>query len=527
MVFLIMFNVIVYHQTQLENFAAFILDHRCWVHILDNDTIPDNDPGTLSQDALLRISIPFDSNLRPEKCRRFVHPQWKLIHLNGTFPNTSEPDTEPCVDGWVYDQSSFPSTIVTKWDLVCESQPLNSVAKFLFMAGMMVGGNLYGHLSDRFGRKFVLRWSYLQLAIVGTCAAFAPTILVYCSLRFLAGAATFSIIVNTVLLIVEWITHQFCAMALTLTLCAASIGHITLGSLAFVIRDQCILQLVMSAPCFVFFLFSRWLAESARWLIINNKPEEGLKELRKAAHRNGMKNAEDILTMEVLKSTMKQELEAAQKKHSLCELLRIPNICKRICFLSFVRFASTIPFWGLTLHLQHLGNNVFLLQTLFGAVTLLANCVAPWALNHMSRRLSQMLLMFLLATCLLAIIFVPQEMQTLRVVLATLGVGAASLGITCSTAQENELIPSIIRGRATGITGNFANIGGALASLMMILSIYSRPLPWIIYGVFAILSGLVVLLLPETRNQPLLDSIQDVENEGVNSLAAPQRSSVL
>uniref|UniRef100_A0A2R9BVJ9 Solute carrier family 22 member 25 n=1 Tax=Pan paniscus TaxID=9597 RepID=A0A2R9BVJ9_PANPA len=523
MVFLIMFNVIVYHQTRLENFAAFIPDHRCWVHILDNDTIPDNDPRTLSQDALLRISIPFDSNLRPEKCHCFVHPQWELIHLNGTFPNTSEPDTEPCVDGWVYDQSSFPSTIVTKWDLVCESQPLNSVAKFLFMAGMMVGGNLYGHLSDRFGRKFVLRWSYLQLAIVGTCAAFAPTILVYCSLRFLAGAATFSIIVNTVLLIVEWITHQFCAMALTLTLCAASIGHITLGGLAFVIRDQCILQLVMSAPCFVFFLFSRWLAESARWLIINNKPEEGLKELRKAAHRNGMKDAEDILTMEVLKSTMKQELEAAQKKHSLCELLRIPNICKRICFLSFVRFASTIPFWGLTLHLQHLGNNVFLLQTLFGAVTLLANCVAPWALNHMSRRLSQMLLMFLLATCLLAIIFVPQEMQTLRVVLATLRVGAASLAITCSAAQENELIPSIIRGRATGITGTFANIGGALASLVMILSIYYPPLPWIIYGVFAILSGLVVLLLPETRNQPLLDSIQDVEND----LAAPQRSSVL
>uniref|UniRef100_A0A8D2E0Y8 Solute carrier family 22 member 24 n=1 Tax=Sciurus vulgaris TaxID=55149 RepID=A0A8D2E0Y8_SCIVU len=506
-------NILTCPHIILENFTAAIPDHRCWVQILDNNTLSGNDNGTLSQDALLRISIPLDSNLKPQKCRRFIHPQWQLLHLNETITNTTEPDTEPCVDGWVYDQSSFPSTIITKWDLVCGSQSLRSVVQALFMTGSLLGTLIYSILSDCFGRKVVYLWCLLQLGIADTSAAFAPTFLIYCLLRFWAGTNITTIMHNSSSLVSEWTTTRWKTLGIIMILSSYSIGQMLLGGLAFAIRSWYTLHLALSIPLFVLFLPSRKLVESFRWLIVRNQLENGIKELRRVAHINGKKNTEEILTTEYVKSTIQKELDEIQIKTSVFQLLHAPKVIMRTSCLSFIRFANAVSFYGLVLNLQHLGSNIFLFQVLFGAIMLIARFISVWTLNYMGRRTNQILFAFLAGVSILVNTFLPQEMQTLRVVLATVGIGALSAANTGSALHQLELIPTIFRSILGGIILIFYRTGGIFAPLLMTLQGYSPHLTWIIYGVITLLAGLLALLLPETRNQPLVNTIQDVEND--------------
>lgn len=73
----------------------------------------------------------------------------------------------------------------------------------------------------------------------------------------------------------------------------------------------------------VSFSFIRWLVESARWLITTNKPEEGLKELQKVARRNGLKNIEATLNMEV--SRTGKVVPGLEGRHKLTPAFFLPR----------------------------------------------------------------------------------------------------------------------------------------------------------------------------------------------------------
>jgi len=65
-----------------------------------------------------------------------------------------------------------------------------------------------------------------------------------------------------------------------------------------------------------------------------------------------------------------------------------------------------------------------------------------------------------------------------------------------------------------GYTSFVARLGVSLAPLVFLLEDVWHPLPAVIYGTAALVSGTVASLLPETRNARLPELIEDVERRG-------------
>ncbi|XP_021540678.1 solute carrier family 22 member 12 isoform X3 [Neomonachus schauinslandi] len=394
-------------QSMLENFSAAVPSHRCWVPLLDNSTAQASVPGALGPKDLLTVSIPPGPNHEPHQCRHFRQPQWQLLDPNATATNWSEAATEPCMDGWVYDRSTFTSTIVAKWDLVCDSHALKPMAQSIYLSGILMGAAVCGHISDR------------------------------------------------------------------------------------------------------------WLAESARWLLITGRLERGLRELRRVAAINRKRVVEGTLTTEALLSAMQEELSVGQAPASLGALFCTPGLPLRTGISTLCWFAFGFTFYGLALDLQALDSNIFLLQVLIGVVDIPAKIGSLLLLSRLGRRPTQVGSLVLSGLCILANTLVPYEMGALRSALAVLGLGGLGAAFTCVSIYTGELFPTVLRMTAVGV-GQMAARGGAiLGPLVRLLAVHGRWLPLLVYGGVPVLSGLAALLLPETQSLPLPDTIQDVQNQAV------------
>nr|XP_004656716.2 solute carrier family 22 member 20 [Jaculus jaculus] len=506
--------------TFLQNFTAASPAHHC--RHSANHT---EDTTTNYSRAWLRATIPLDQHGLPESCRRFMEPQWALLSSNAS---TYGAVMEGCKEGWVYDRSVFPSTIVMEWDLVCEARALNDLAQSLYMAGVLVGAAIFGSLADRLGRKAPLIWSYLQLAVSGAATAYVGSFSTYCVFRFLMGMTFSGIILNSLSLVVEWMPTRGRTVAGILLGFSFTLGQIILAGVAYLIRPWRWLQLAVSAPFLIFFLYSWWLPESSRWLLLHGKSQQAVQNLQKVAVINGRREEGERLTMEVVSSYIQSEFASVRTSNSILDLFRTPAIRKVTCCLMMVWFSNSMAYYGMAMDLQKFGLSIYLVQALFGIIDVPAMLVATTTMIYVGRRATVASFLILAGLMVIANMFVPEDMQTLRTVQAALGKGCLASSFICIYLFTGELYPTEIRQMGMGFTSVNARFGGLVAPLVTTLGEISSILPPVAFGATSILAGLAVTcFLTETRNVPLVETIAAMEKrvkEGFSKKDAEEKS---
>ncbi|XP_069036300.1 solute carrier family 22 member 6 [Lepisosteus oculatus] len=508
-------------QNLLQNFTAGIPEHRC---SLPNRTSPAAGPNlSLSPEPPLRAFLPLEG-AKLSRCRRYTEAQWHLWAANASRPfgdaNGTEAATEPCPDGWTYDRTEFTATIVSEWDLVCTLRPLKQMSQTIYMGGVLTGAIVFGGLSDKFGRRALLIWSYFQLATLGTCTALSPSYIVFCTLRFLTGMAVSGVILNAVSLKMEWIPTKSRTLAGSISSFFFTFGQMLLAGIAYSLRDWRRLQVAVSAPFFLCFLFSWWLSESARWLVLRGQAEQALGALRKVARINGKPEQARKMTQETLESHMHKEIQSSKAIYTVWDLLRTPSLRRISVCLTAVWFSTSFAYYGLAMDLQKFGVSIYLIQVIFGAIDFPAKLITTLSMGYLGRRVTQAACLLLSAATIFANIFVPTDMQAVRTTLAVLGKGLTSSSFTCVYLYTGELYPTVIRQTGLGFGSTMARVGSMAAPAVLMLDEYLPALPGLVYGGAALLAGVFAFFLPETLDAPLPDTIEDVEQKGGRGSAA-------
>lgn len=499
----------------LQNFVASVPHHYCNAHT-------NLSQSQLSPEETLLITVPKDQRGKPQKCQRYITPQWHLLPMNGTSSSGEQGDTQDgldtelqgCTDGWFYNLTERSSTIISDWDLVCDLRSLKQMGQTVYMGGVLVGALFFGILSDRYGRRILLLLSNLLMAVSGTCASFSNSFSLFCLFRFGCGMALSGLGLNTFSLIVEWIPTRVRTVVGTITGYSYTVGQLILAVLAYFIRDWRWLTLAVSLPFYVFFLVAWWFHESSRWLVLNHKPEAAIKNLKSVAKFNGRSKEGEKIDIKMLHESMKKEMSGSQGSYSVLDLFRTPTMRTMTVCLSAVWLSTSFAYYGLAMDLQKFGVDIYLIQVIFGAVDIPAKVIMSVSMTVLGRRPSQCGALIIAGITVLINVLVPTDKQTLRTCLAVLGKGCLAASFNCCYLYSGELFPTIIRQNGMGFVSMMARVGAMVAPMVLLTVDYLPWLPGIIYGGAPIISGVAGMFLPETLGAPLPDTIQDVEDMG-------------
>uniref|UniRef100_UPI0037E95692 solute carrier family 22 member 7-like n=1 Tax=Semicossyphus pulcher TaxID=241346 RepID=UPI0037E95692 len=486
----------------LNNFIAAVPSHHCDISSLeDEDIFRDLSPA----DRLL-VSIPVQEDGTPNSCQMFAEPQYHLLYNSS---NTTEASVVPCKDGWVYDNSTFKSTLTSEWDLVCDKRGKNKATTTIFFVGVMFGAMSFGSLSDRYGRRIMLLVSYVTGMLFAVASAFSTSYVMFVVLRFFTGFCITGIVIVSAVLSVEWVDIEHRKLVGVIDSLSWTFGNTIFAAIAYFVNDWRWLTVSVTSPLILAIITWRWMPESARWLIANGKLEQAQVYLKKCAQMNQREDFINTLKTETLSTIV--VTEKRDRAYSYLDLIRTPKMRRLALSTGALWFCVATVFYGISFNITGFGLNIYLTQFTYALIELPAKISVYYLLDTIGRRSTEVGSLLLAAVSLGINIAVPKDMSVVRTVVAVIGKAFSSSSFATVVLYSSELYPTVVRQNGMGYNSFMARLGVAVAPLLLLLDEVWKDLPQVVLCCLALLGGIVARTLSETRNRCLPETIEDIE----------------
>ncbi|XP_045449762.1 organic cation transporter protein-like [Melitaea cinxia] len=405
-----------------------------------------------------------------------------------------------------YDHSVFGETIISQWDLICEKAWLKNLTQTIFMLGILVGNMLFGHLSDRFGRRIPFLGAVFLQLIAGVTTAYSVNWYMFTSLRFLLAVATGGTMVTSFVLIMELIGTKYRDTIGILYQIPFNLGHLTLPLFGYFLRNWNTFQLAISLPSILFLSYYFLLPESPRWLMTAGRVEDTLTILKRIAKRNGRPT--ENIDSSIQK--MAVDMNSVHEKASFFALFQTPRLRVRTLAICFNWFVCGFCFFGVSQYIGHVSGNIFSNVTISASILVPGTIISIYANQLLGRKITLMSSNCVTGLSCLLLAVVPTSTAS-HLTLGCIGLWGMSISFATVYLYAGELFPTVVRNSGVGLSSTVARVGSMVAPFVATLAHTSAWLPPLAFGVVPLIGSCLCIILPDTRGKKLPDTLEEGE----------------
>ncbi|XP_075161611.1 organic cation transporter protein [Haematobia irritans] len=400
-------------------------------------------------------------------------------------------------------------TVSNEFGIFCSEEWKLNMAGTINNVGQFIGIPLGGLLADRYGRRTMLAYAGFLSSIMGIIRSFSQNYYMFLSFELLDMVVGSTLFPTAFLLAIELVGPQKRVAAATIITIFYSLGEALLGVLAGQFQNWRVLLRVLYIPAALQIFFMFLLPESVRWLLSQRRDDQAISILRKAARIN-RRELSDSSLQQLVDSNNKKLQEANESNYPIWKAFK--RFTWRIVNCSFCWFTHTLVALGLSLNSVNLGGNKYNNFMLNGLVQVPGLILPLFIMNSLGRRTSLCGSMLVCALCMGATILFGKDGHATELTLFLIG----KFAITCSFQVlyffTSEIFPTNVRNSLLSLCSMIGRIGSMIAPQTPLLANYYQYAPQILFGAFALVSGCLTLLFPETANKSLPTTMDEASN---------------